>query len=1497
MNLSELAYRYRSVFLLVAVALMIFGARSYFTLPAQEDPKITIRESIVMTNFPGLPAERVEMLITKPIEESLLQVKEIEEIRSTSADGQSLIYVKAYDSYDPANLPQTWDEVEEAAKAAYPKLPKGTSEPVVNDNFGDVSVITLALTGEDYSMAELFDFAQYARDRLNTVPGTRSVDIIGARQERIFAEAENAVLADAGISPGILLSAMRAQNIITPGGVIDTGDRSFSLLTSGDFQSIEDVENLLIRLPTDGSLLRLGDLVTVTRGYADPAPRSAYFNGQEAIVLGIVMRPNQSVINFSSAAEEMISELQTELPVGLDLSVITWQADQVKSAVYGVSINVLQTLAIVLGVVILFLGLRTGLIVGSIVPAVVLATLAIMGFSGIALERMSLATIVIALGLLVDNGVVIAEDFKRRLSDHGDRDRALSETGRELAVPLLSSSITTILVFTPLMLAQHSAGEYTRSISLVILITLTVSWVLAMTITPTLCHMFMKVPKEGSANDSQWSPGIFGVIEKLYSRLLRGILRVRYLFVPAMFLLLPIGIMMVRTAPAKFFPDSDRAQVLVYVNLPAGVTTRTTEARLKEMMDIALDDEAYPELGDAAAYVGFGGPRFVLSLAPIDPAPHVGFMVINATDKAAMDEAIPRLRADFRRELPDVEARVSGMFLGPSDPNVIQVQVKGPDIAYLQDVSKDLESILNDVPGTIDVWSNWYNPVTRLDVRVDQQRALAAGVTSADTAAALSRYVTGAPVSEFRDFDEVYPIVTRAIGTERSDPSRLSSVSVFPAGQSQSVPLGQIADIVPVHGFSQIQRENLIRTITIEARNLSVSPEDMAPMIQPRLDALNASLKPGHSIEFDGIIVESAGGRSALFANFPLCVALAVLLLVAQFNGYRRPLIVLLTIPLIVIGVGIGLRAMQADFGFLVILGLFALAGIIVNNGIVLIDRIDIERQSGAGSDWDAVVTACTRRLRPILITTITTIVGLLPLIMGKDVLFYGMASIMAFGLAIGTLLTLGVAPALYCIFFGIKPPRRDNGKVRATIAATAGAATLSACAVVGPDYIPPDTPPVSYSSTVSEAPELVAEDLEIDSDWWRGFEDPELDRLIEGALSNNTDIRVATARLAQLRAGRRVVESSRYPFVESEGSAIESRSSGAGFLPPGSPLQVSAFTAGLNAGWEPDLFGRVQRSIESADAALAAGENDRRGLVLLVISETTANYFELRSLQRRLEIVEDNEQIARKSLELTQLLVSQNLGAEFNVVRARAELSDTIAQKADLKIAIRATAARIAVLTGQHPAALMDSLIASSSELPDPRLIPIGVPSDLIARRPDVRAAERRYAQATADIGIETANLYPRFSLTGGLDSSATSVGDLFSSASEAWSFGGIVQWPIFDFGRRHAQIDVAKAGADSARAEFDGAVLSAFEDVERALAAYVFSVKKTEELRRSVADRERALELAQLRFDRGLDDFFQVLDSQRRLAASRNSLAAARADALTAQIRVYQALGGGWE
>ncbi len=1022
MNLSVTALRYQSAVFLIAVLVMAYGAYSYFNLPAREDPEILVREAVVVTTYPGLEASRIEMLVTKPLEEAIISLPEIKEVRSTSMDGVSIIHPVLDDNY--TDLGQIFDQLREKVQDAARNLPEGTNPPVLNDEFGDVAIITLALWGDDFEQRQLYDYAQHLRDQMLSIPGTKKIEIVGAQPQQIFIEFQDAVASQFGISPGELVAAIQNQNIILPGGQIDTGDTAFIISPTGDYRSLADIEATLLNVPGSEGLVRLGDVATVRHGYIDPPSNKAYFNGHEAVVLTVAMRSDQSVINYSRRASATIDELRTTLPAGLNFDVITYQADQVENAVYGVSVNMMQTLFIVLIVVVIFLGIRTGLVVGSIIPAVILATLGVMGIFGMQLERMSLATLIISLGLLVDNGIVIAEDFKRRLTEHGDRDRALQQTSSELAFPLLASSFTTIAVFLPLMIAQTASAEYTRSISQVIMISLSLSWVFAMTVTTTLCYHFVSVPAppaNGARPKPSLSEKVFAGAENVYGKILNLLLRFRWSYVGFMVVTLVLSVALMGTINQKFLPESDRAQILVYVDLPAGVTQRTTQARLEQMMKVIDDKERYPDVISYAGYVGFGGPRFVLSLAPVDPAPNKAFVVINLSDIEAAIANVPRLRDDFRAAVPDANTRVSRMFLGQSDPNVIELQIKGPDADYIFEQSVHLERMLLDIPGTIDIWSDWYNRIDRLEVRVDQQAARIAGVTSADIARVLGQFASGSPVSQYRDGDEVIPIVIRSTGSERNSIDRLRTASLYSSTADEAIPLSQVASVDRVPGYSFIQREDLTRTVTVQGRNPGLTPQDMVPILAPKIAEFNKTLAPGHYVEFDGLLNEINATNAALAATMPLIFSLFLVTLVLQFNGFKRPILLLMTLPFVVIGAAVGLYVMQATFGFMVILALFALIGILINNSIVLVDRIDIETQDPGRDRFEAVVSACQRRLWPILMSTVTTVIGLLPLIIAKDILFFGMASALAFGLGLGTLLvSLGLTPVLYCLFFGI---------------------------------------------------------------------------------------------------------------------------------------------------------------------------------------------------------------------------------------------------------------------------------------------------------------------------------------------------------------------------------------------------------------------------------------------------------------------------------------------
>jgi len=1013
MNTTKIAFQYRKTVFFIIALLLINGVFAYFTLPAQEDPTVTIREAVVTTSFPGMAPERVEQLITKKLEEEIRKVPEVKEIRSLSTTGTSTIHVEIHDRY--FNLDDIWQNVRNKVNAAHSKMPTSTSPPFVNTEFGDVSVVTLALTADGFDMSAMYDIAQHIRDSLYAVEGTKKIEILGQLKERIFLEASNAKLSQLGISPKALINELQKQNIIRSGGVVDTGAKSFIVEPSGNFDSVSDIANTYINIPNTEDFIALKDAVSIKRDYIDPPDKLAYFNGKPAIFFAISMLPQYNILKYAPRVKTKFEKITYSLPIGYQLDIATYQADQVEKTVQGVSISVIQTLAIVLVVVVLFLGLRTGLIVGAIIPFVMLATLAIMLFFDMKLERMSLATLIISLGLLVDNGIVIAEDFKRRIEDGISRYDAMLQGCQELAMPLLSSSVTTILFFLPLMLAEHVAGEFTRSISLVILITLMTSWILALCVTPILCYYFIK-PSENKDNN-------VSALDKIYigyEKFLHWVLRHRLLFLSFILVLFISSIASMKFVAKQFFPESDRTQILMYIDLPNGTSSRETNRQMKEIFKWLDDKEKFSFIENYSGYVGFNGPRFVLSLNPEDPAQNKGFAVLNVVEGTDVSKRVLELDTQLEAKFPNISARVKKMFLGPSDAKTIKIQVKGPDKNVIYKKAQQIMDLLHQVPSTINIRNDWENLIVKIDVQIDQHRAKRAGLTSSEIADALQTYFSGSQITEYREEDEIIPIILRAHETERNNLDRLRTLNIYSEKTGKAVPLFQVATFAPVNQFSVIHHEDMFRTISIKARNNEMSAEDLQLVIDERVQLLAADLPINHEIIYGGAIKESKDAKKALSASMPMVIGFILILLVAQFNSFRQAAIITLTIPLSFIGAVIGLFVMQAPFGFMVTLGLYSLAGIIINNAIVLIDRIKIEIDNGK-TQYQALVDACLTRLRPIAMTTITTVMGLLPLIIGKDPLFYGMANVIAFGLGIGTILTLAVVPVLYSSFYKVK--------------------------------------------------------------------------------------------------------------------------------------------------------------------------------------------------------------------------------------------------------------------------------------------------------------------------------------------------------------------------------------------------------------------------------------------------------------------------------------------
>jgi len=1019
-TLTPFALRNGRLTVVLILAILAWGLVTYLTFPSREDPEITIREAIVTASFPGMAPERVENLIARRIEEKVREIPEVKHITSTSRTGQAVVHATVDDRY--FDLEPIWQDLRNRMEDVQADLPDGTAGPFVNDDFGLVSVATVAVTGDGFSLAEMRDVARHVRDRLYSVRGVKRIELAGIQEERVFIEVSNARLAQYDIAPSQLVATLRQQNIVLPGGRVDTGGPSISIEPSGDFSGVGDIRDVILDLPGTDRGIYLRDIATIRRAYVDPPQEPVYFNGEPAVLLGVSMIAGENVIEFGDRLAARVAALEATLPVGYRLAFATFQPEVVATAIDGFTSNLYQTLAIVLGVVVLFLGLRTGLIVGTMVPLAMLLAVIVMRQSGIELQRVSIAALIIALGMLVDNGIVTAEYIKTRMLVGDDRRHAAETAGRELAIPLLTSSVTTILAFVPLMLADHVAGEFTRSLSLVILITLLGSWLLAQTVTPFLCAHFIKFPGSAQTGSAQTDAQLYGGrFYRAYQGLLEGILRLRVPFMLLMLGLFAAAIYGMQFVPKIFFPPSDRTQLMVYLDLPAGYGSRAMDRSVRDFAGWLSSDAAPADVERSVAYVGNGGLRFVLAVNPFDPAPNRAFVLIDLVEGGNVDGVRRALQEHLIVAHPELRAQVKRMWLGPAEAGLVELRIVGPDASVLFERARQVEVAMREVPGTVDLRTDWENRILKLVVQVDQARARRADVTSEDIATSLNAFLDGSTVTDYREGDTSIPVVLRADAEDRFNLDRVRTVNVFSAATGRNVPLLQIADFRPVFEYSQIRRRDLERTITVSAKNDGMVAADFAKRLLPAVESLD--LPPGHHWEWGGELEKSSEAQAALFAHLPLAFLAMAIILIGQFNSFRRPLIIALTIPLTLIGAAAGLLATGATFGFMAILGLLSLAGIVINNAIILLDRIEQSRGGGAAA-YDAVVGAAISRLRPILMTTLTTVLGLLPLLAFGGELWFGMAVVIVFGLFVGTVLTLGVVPVLYTWLFRVTVPR-----------------------------------------------------------------------------------------------------------------------------------------------------------------------------------------------------------------------------------------------------------------------------------------------------------------------------------------------------------------------------------------------------------------------------------------------------------------------------------------
>lgn len=1020
MSITRAAIERNRVTFVLLLVMVIWGLISYLGMPQSEDPGFTIRTAMVQTTFPGASPERVEQLVTDKLEKAIQEIPELDFLASESKTGVSIIFVNIQERYDL--MRPIWDDLRRKVERTRPDLPDGIIGPIVNDEFGDVFGTIVTLTGDGYSYAELKEIADDVRDELLLIREVAKVEIHGAQEERVFVDFNNARLAEIGLAPLQLRNILGSRNIINPGGEIRTDEEAIVFEPTGNFESIEDLRRSVITVPSSGEPIYLQDVANVYRGYIDPPRTKMRANGEPGLALAISLREGGNILVLGDLVQATMTRIQHSYPHGVEFDYLMFQAGAVEKKVDDFVGNLLQAVAIVMLVMLATLGLRTGLVVASLIPMAIVASFIFMALFDVGINQMSLAALIIALGLLVDNAIVMSESIMVLMSEGVEPVEAAVRSADEMRVPLLTSSLTTAAAFLPIYLAESTTGEYTAPLFQVVTITLLCSWVLSLTMIPLLCVIFLKVKK--SAGDAY-----SGRFYRGYRNALIQGLRHPWLSIAAVLALFVGTMQLFGFVPQIFFPPNDRPTLIAELILPTGTPLAATE-RLVLNVEAFIRDELYvgtqsPEsdvsgVVNWSTFIGAGAPRFILPISPEQSSPEYAVMIINATSRPAVDEVVNSLR-EYCSRFPDLKAKIDPLPLGPPAHNPIEVRVSGRDTDRVFTYADEIKAHLSEIAGPRSIADNWGARSKKLLVRVDEQRAQRAGVTNQDVAISFQTLFSGFDATEYREDDKVIPVTLRAAGAGGLDPTTVGSVNVFSQSTGRSVPVGQVADIELAWQPAKILRRDRLATVTIESDlEPGYTAIEVNRRIQPWLEDLSAGWPRGYSWAIGGEEEEATKANESIAAKLPIAGLIIVLLLVSQFNSVRRPAIILITIPMGLIGVVIGLLVMRSYFGFMTLLGVISLAGIVINNAIVLLDRIKIEIDENGLSPQRAVIESGQRRLRPILLTTVTTLGGLLPLYLGGGPMYEPMAVAIMFGLLFATVLTLGLVPVLYSLLFRI---------------------------------------------------------------------------------------------------------------------------------------------------------------------------------------------------------------------------------------------------------------------------------------------------------------------------------------------------------------------------------------------------------------------------------------------------------------------------------------------
>ena len=1020
MNIAEYCIKKPTVTVSFAVAMLVAGAMAYFRLGRLEDAEFTIKVAQVITSYPGATAEQVANEVTDPLETAIQQMGQLKQVTSTSYPGKSIISVEMKDNYTSADLPQVWDELRRKVNDNASSLPSGCAPPVVVDDYSDVYGVLYAIYGDGFTYAELKEHAKLLRRELLLCDDVSKIDILGDQQEIVSFEMSRAKMANLGITPEMIRAVVSGQNEAEDAGRVRVEDKYVRIFPSGTIKSVEDFKRLIVTVPQDGgkfSTIRLEDLMTISRAYKEPPSCIVRYNGKPAVCLGISTVKGGNVITMGNSIDRRMEELKSQTPVGIEVGIVSHQASSVETAVNGFVENLLESVVIVIAVLLFTMGMRSGLLIGAILLLTVLATVMVMEQVGVIFERISLGAFIIALGMLVDNAIVITEAVLVAANKGESRTKAAIDVVKQSQWPLLGATAIAILSFAPVGASQDSTGEFCRSLFLVLMISLSLSWIFAITVTPLFAARFLqkKAKAEGKGEGKAADP-YSGAFYRAYRGVLEFCIVHRCFTWLVLMALLVASFFAFTKVKQNFFPESTRPQFMVHVWMPEGSSIRATEQRVNALSEAVGKIDG---VTGVTAMTGTGGLRFLLTYSPENDDDAYGILFVDVDDYRKIPDLMARAEELAQDVAPDALVYGQKFVLGPGDAQKIQFRILGPDPKVLRRAAERALAIMREDGGFKEIQTDWRNRVDVMVPDIADDRARKLGVTRSDIARSLKQATEGLTVGCYREGDETLPIVVRAPACERNDPDSLTCSWVWSSSLGCSVPFAQVASDVHTETEEAIfKRRDRLPCITAKCNPVRGTASEARLRIADRLEAIGKSLPAGYTCEWGGEYENSGDANSSLAGKIPSILAIMVMIVIMLFGSLRQTIAIFMTVPFILVGVVAGLLGFDQPFGFMALLGFLSLVGMEIKNAIVMMDEINAQLAAGT-KPFDALVSSGVTRLRPVANTALTTVLGMLPLV--ADPFYSAMAVTIMCGLAFATLLTMVVVPVNYALLYRVK--------------------------------------------------------------------------------------------------------------------------------------------------------------------------------------------------------------------------------------------------------------------------------------------------------------------------------------------------------------------------------------------------------------------------------------------------------------------------------------------